>query len=213
MDNPLIIYQFAKEDVTEQMSSFGEYIAVHRKALKLTQKDVSLQLKKEDGVPISLSYFHDIEAGKRNPPNDQIIEQLAAILQVRVELLYFQAERMPTDFKREGITRGTNTGGLRSVSAQTRCSGRVEKEFSGVGHRNRQRMRSQSADSPYYTDRLMKHAELSKHRSAIVVDSLSGQSIVSIECVYTANRQFHSSACRRKTPPSAKVCAANHDFH
>jgi transcriptional regulator with XRE-family HTH domain len=85
------------------MASFGEYIAVRRKALKLTQKDVSLQLKKEDGVPISLSYFHDIEAGKRNPPNDQIIEQLAAILGVRAELLYFQAERMPADFKREGI--------------------------------------------------------------------------------------------------------------
>ena len=85
------------------MASFGEYIATRRKALKLTQKDVALQLKKDDGIPISLSYFHDIEAGKRNPPNDQIIEQLATILGIPAELLYFQAERMPADFKREGI--------------------------------------------------------------------------------------------------------------
>jgi len=103
MDNPLIIYQFAEEDLTEHMASFGEYIAARRKALKLTQKDVALQLIKDDGIPISLSYFHDIEAGKRNPPNDQIIEQLAAILGIRAELLYFQAERMPADFKREGV--------------------------------------------------------------------------------------------------------------
>jgi transcriptional regulator with XRE-family HTH domain len=85
------------------MASFGEYIATRRKALKLTQKDVALQLKKDDGIPISLSYFHDIEAGKRNPPNDQIIEQLAAILGIGADLLYFQAERMPADFKREGV--------------------------------------------------------------------------------------------------------------
>jgi transcriptional regulator with XRE-family HTH domain len=85
------------------MAIFGEYIAARRKALKLTQKDVALQLKKDDGIPISLSYFHDIEAGKRNPPNDQIIEQLAVILGIPAELLYFQAERMPADFKREGI--------------------------------------------------------------------------------------------------------------
>jgi len=103
MDNPLIYLSVREKGFTEQMASFGDYIAARRKALKLTQKDVALQLKKEDGIAISLSYFHDIEAGKRNPPNDQIIEQLAAILGVRAELLYFQAERMPADFKREGV--------------------------------------------------------------------------------------------------------------
>ena len=45
----------------------------------------------------------------------------------------------------------------------------------------------------------MEHAELPEHRSPIVVDSLSGQPIVSVKCVYTAKRQFHSSPCRRKT--------------
>jgi transcriptional regulator with XRE-family HTH domain len=103
MDNPLIYSSVHEKGLTEQMASFGDYIAARRKALKLTQKDVASHLKKEDGIPISLSYFHDIEAGKRNPPNDQLIEQLAAILGVPAELLYFQAERMPADFKREGI--------------------------------------------------------------------------------------------------------------
>jgi transcriptional regulator with XRE-family HTH domain len=85
------------------MASFGEYIAARRKALKLTQKAVALQLKKDDGIPISLSYFHDIEAGKRNPPNDQIIEQLAVILEIPTDFLYFRAERMPADFKRDDV--------------------------------------------------------------------------------------------------------------
>src|ERR1700674_2375889 len=103
MDNPLIYLSVCEKGLTEQMASFGDYIAARRKALKLTQKDVALQLKKDDGIPISLSYFHDIEAGKRNPPNDQIIEQLATILEIPIDILYFRAERMPADFKRDDV--------------------------------------------------------------------------------------------------------------
>jgi transcriptional regulator with XRE-family HTH domain len=42
--------------MSEQMAIFGEYIAARRKALKLTLKDLAAQLKKSDGVPISLAY-------------------------------------------------------------------------------------------------------------------------------------------------------------
>lgn len=86
------------------MVSFGEYIAVRRKALKLTLKDLAAQLKKDDGIPISVPYLHDIETGSRKPPNDQIIEQLGAILGIPVEILYYQAERMPQDLIRDDIS-------------------------------------------------------------------------------------------------------------
>ena len=86
------------------MVSFGEYIAARRKALKLTLKELAAQLKKDDGIPISLAYLHDIETGSRKPPNDQIIEQLGAILGIPVEILYYQAERMPQDLIRDDIS-------------------------------------------------------------------------------------------------------------
>ena len=86
------------------MVSFGEYIAARRKALKLTLKELAAQLKKDDGIPISVAYLHDIETGSRKPPNDQIIEQLGAILGIPVEILYYQAERMPQDLIRDDIS-------------------------------------------------------------------------------------------------------------
>ena len=86
------------------MVSFGEYIASWRKALKLTLKDLTAQLKKADGILISLAYLHDIQTGSRKPPNDQIIEQLGTILGIPVEILYYQAERMPSDLKRDDVS-------------------------------------------------------------------------------------------------------------
>jgi transcriptional regulator with XRE-family HTH domain len=104
MDNPLVIHRSRAEDLTEQMVSFGEYIAARRKALKLTLKDLAAQLKKSDGVPISLAYLHDIETGSRKPPNDQLIDQLATLLGIPVEILYYQAERMPSDLIRDDVS-------------------------------------------------------------------------------------------------------------
>jgi transcriptional regulator with XRE-family HTH domain len=85
------------------MATFGEYIAARRKALKLTQKDMSVQIKKGDGIHISMQYLNDVENGRRKPPSDQIIEQIGAILGIPVEILYFQAERMPADLKRDDV--------------------------------------------------------------------------------------------------------------
>jgi transcriptional regulator with XRE-family HTH domain len=82
------------------MPSFGDYIAARRKALNLKQKDLAAKIKKEDGTRISIPYLHDVEAGRRNPPSDDMIEQLGTILDVPVDILYFYAERMPADLKK-----------------------------------------------------------------------------------------------------------------
>jgi transcriptional regulator with XRE-family HTH domain len=85
------------------MASFGEYITARRKALKLTRKDMAAQIKKGDGIQISITYLLDVEKGAANPPSDQIIEQIGAILDIPVDILYFQAERMPADLKRNDV--------------------------------------------------------------------------------------------------------------
>jgi transcriptional regulator with XRE-family HTH domain len=89
-----------EKDLTDQMASFGDYIAARRKALNLKQKDLSAKIRKEDGTHISIPYLHDVEAGKRNPPSDDMIEQLGTILDVPVDILYFYAERLPADLKK-----------------------------------------------------------------------------------------------------------------
>jgi hypothetical protein len=45
-----------------------------------------------------------IETGSRKPPNDQLIDQLGTILGIPVEILYYQAERMPADLIRDDIS-------------------------------------------------------------------------------------------------------------
>jgi hypothetical protein len=58
-----------EEDLTEQRASFGDN-KVTPQSTQTQRRERGVTLKKEDGVPMSLSYFHDMEAGKRNPTND-----------------------------------------------------------------------------------------------------------------------------------------------
>jgi|ERR1700677_1260762 transcriptional regulator with XRE-family HTH domain len=85
------------------MPGFGDYIAARRKALKLTQKDVAARIKKEDGTKISDQYLNDVEHERRKAPTDLLLEQLGEILNIPVDVLYYLAERMPPDCKRENI--------------------------------------------------------------------------------------------------------------
>jgi transcriptional regulator with XRE-family HTH domain len=83
------------------MASFGQYIAGRRKALKLSQKDVAVRILKEDGTPISAQYLNDVEHDRRKAPPDRILSQLGKELGIPLDVLYFQAERLPPDIKRE----------------------------------------------------------------------------------------------------------------
>ncbi len=74
-------------------------IAVRRKELKLSQKDVAARVKKENGVVISVQYLNDMEHGRRRPPSDLLIRQIARILKLPLDALYFAAARFPPDIK------------------------------------------------------------------------------------------------------------------
>ena len=61
--------------------------------------------------------------------------------------------------------------------------------------------------------RLVKQTELTHHRSPVIVDAIAGKSVLGIEGVNTAKREFHASAgCRHTAPPDAQVGALNRDL-
>ena len=85
------------------MESFGRMIAGRRKEFKMSQKDVATRIKKEDGLAISVQYLNDVEHGRRRPPSDLIIRQIARILKLPLDALYFSAARLPPDIKIDKI--------------------------------------------------------------------------------------------------------------
>jgi transcriptional regulator with XRE-family HTH domain len=86
------------------MTSFGEFIAKRRKQLNLTQKQVAAGIKQDDGKPISVQYLNDIEHGRRGAPPDYVIAQLARLLQLQLDLLYFRSGRLPPDIRKRAAS-------------------------------------------------------------------------------------------------------------
>jgi transcriptional regulator with XRE-family HTH domain len=89
--------------VIQGMAGFGDYITARRKALKLTQKDLAPRIRKSDGSAISAQYLSDVEQERRPAPTDAVLEHLAQVLKVPPDVLYFLAERMPSDIKRAKV--------------------------------------------------------------------------------------------------------------
>ncbi len=79
------------------MEKFGKYIAKKRKYLKIHQKELAQKIMKEDGSPISAQYLNDIERGRRNPPSEDMIRQIANKLELSTDYLQFLAGRIPDD--------------------------------------------------------------------------------------------------------------------
>jgi transcriptional regulator with XRE-family HTH domain len=79
--------------------TFGSIIAEERKKAKLSQKELAVLVKKEDGTSISPQYLNDIERDRRNPTSDFLIEQFAAALKIDPGRLYYSAKRIPEDVK------------------------------------------------------------------------------------------------------------------
>jgi transcriptional regulator with XRE-family HTH domain len=75
--------------------TFGQAIAAERKKRGWRRKDLAERVLKEDGVPISSQYLNDIELGRRNPPSADLLEQIAAALDLEPDYLYYLAGRIP----------------------------------------------------------------------------------------------------------------------
>ena len=75
--------------------SFGKKISDQRKKLGYSQKGMAQRIKKEDETPITAQYLNDIEHGRRNPPPEYILRQLAKILEIEFDILSYWAGKLP----------------------------------------------------------------------------------------------------------------------
>jgi hypothetical protein len=74
-------------------------------------------------------------------------------------------------------------------------------------------MSSHDTELAYDTSRLVEYAELPQDRSAVIVDSFTGQTVIGVKRVHAAKRELDSSPRSRKATPAAEVSAANHHFN
>jgi transcriptional regulator with XRE-family HTH domain len=87
------------------MKTFGQVITEARKKRGLTQKEVASRLRREDGRLVLPPYLNDLEHDRRYPPENAVIEQLAKILNISADVLYFYAKRLPKDIERDADDR------------------------------------------------------------------------------------------------------------
>lgn len=79
------------------MKTFGQVITEARKKAGLTRKEVAERLRRGDGRKVLPPYLNDLEHDRRYPPENEVIEQLAKILNLSADVLYFYAKRVPAD--------------------------------------------------------------------------------------------------------------------
>src|SRR5262249_650060 len=77
---------------------------------------------------------------------------------------------------------------------------------------NRHRMSRQRRKLSKNALKFVKDAQLPQHRRPVVVDLLSGQSILGVEGVDAAQRNLNAAACRRKAAAGAEMSSANQNL-
>ncbi len=83
------------------MKTFGQVLRDAQKRAGLTQREPAARLKREDGRPVDPPYLNAVEHDHRYPPEDFTIEQMAKIVGISADVLYFHANRQPPDVKTE----------------------------------------------------------------------------------------------------------------
>jgi transcriptional regulator with XRE-family HTH domain len=80
--------------------TFGQLISTGRKRLGVSQKQLAARVLKEDGKAITPQYLNDIERDRRNPPSEQVIDQLATILDISKDHLCLAAGTISSDLRK-----------------------------------------------------------------------------------------------------------------
>ena len=62
--------------------------------------EVAERLRREDGRKVLPPHLNDLEHDRRYPPENSVIDQLAKILGVSPDVLYFHANRLSDDLNR-----------------------------------------------------------------------------------------------------------------
>lgn len=95
--------------------TFGQVISEARKRANLTQRELAVLLKKEDGQPISFQYMNDIEHDKRNRPSDHLMRQLAKHLYLDLDYLYACAGELPHDLRDPQVDKTKLVAGFAAI--------------------------------------------------------------------------------------------------
>lgn len=96
-----MLHAVSPAEETEQMKTFGQVIVRARKAAGLTQKAVAEHLRREDGRRVLPPWLNDLEHDRRYPPGNAVIEQIAKILNISADVLYFYARRLRVDIEED----------------------------------------------------------------------------------------------------------------
>jgi len=81
------------------MRTFGQVVVRARKAAGLTQKAVAERLRRGDGRRVLPPWLNDLEHVACSPRENAVIEQLAQVLKVSTDFLYFHARRLPANIE------------------------------------------------------------------------------------------------------------------
>ncbi len=80
------------------MKTLGQLLVERRKAHGLEQKQLAALINNRDGKPISATYLNYLEHDYGKPP-DYLLDQLADVLKIERDVLYFWARRVPLDIE------------------------------------------------------------------------------------------------------------------
>jgi transcriptional regulator with XRE-family HTH domain len=87
---------------------------------KRVREQVATGIKQEDGKPISVQYLNDIEHGRRGAPPDYVIAQLAKLLHLQLDVLYFRSGRLPPDIRKRSVSDQQAAAAYRALRQELR---------------------------------------------------------------------------------------------
>lgn len=85
----------------DRLTTFSQYLAERRAEKGWTLRRAAAKILTEDGEAISFQYLSGLENGRRNPPSDFIIEQIAKVYEIPAAILYIKARRIPKTLNTE----------------------------------------------------------------------------------------------------------------
>lgn len=84
--------------------TFGRAIAEARKGKGLSQKELAARVERDEGTTISPQYLNDIEHDRRSPSSDHLVKQFSEVLGIKIDYLYYLADRLPEDIRNAGLS-------------------------------------------------------------------------------------------------------------
>ncbi len=96
------------------MMTLGKFIRERRKALGLFGREMVAGVRKTDSTPISIPYLVDLEHDRRKP-SDSVLNQLATVLRVDADVLFFLEGRGAPDLRLGKVGIATLRDALRTL--------------------------------------------------------------------------------------------------